>query len=183
MKEEEKTLEEEDTKIKQLEEEVQQFRDKYLHQLAEMENARKRLQKERGDMTRFAIENVLLEFLAPLDSFENAISFTDQMSDEIKNWAIGFQMILNQLKDILKNHNVSAFESLGEVFDPHRHEAVEVLETDEHEEGIILQEFVRGYMCGNRVLRPARVKVARKPKQVTEEINHKEKPNDPEEEK
>lgn len=144
------------------------FQDKYFRLLAEMENTRKRMQKEKHEMTRFAIENVISEILLPIDTLESALGFTDQMSEETKNWAKGFEMILTQFKEILSNHNISAFHSKGQQFDPHKHEAVEMEETLEHPEGTILQEFLKGYKSGDRVLRAARVKVAKAPAQEQE---------------
>ena len=160
-----------------LQEQVKQEQDKYFRALADMENSRKRMQKEKHDTTRFAIENVINEFLAPLDNFENALSFAHQTSEETQNWAKGFEMILTQFKDILSNHNVNPFQSEGLKFDPHLHEVLEVEETEKQEEGVIIQEFVRGYKCGDRILRPARVKVAKAPakdeeKKETEEENN-----------
>ena len=70
-------------------------------------------------------------------------------------------MILTQFKDILASHKVIPFHSEGLKFDPHLHEVIEMEETEKHEEGTIIQEFVRGYKCGDRILRPARVKVAK----------------------
>jgi len=138
------------------------FKDKYFRLLAEMENTRKRMQKEKHEMTRFAIENVIAEVLGPIDTFESALGFTEQMSEETRNWSKGFAMILSQFKDILSNHNIVSFHSVGEMFDPHMHEAVEVEETDDHPEGTILKEFLKGYKSGDRIIRAARVKVARK---------------------
>ena len=150
--------------VKQEEEqEVVDYQDKYMRLLAENENMRKRMQKEKQDMMRFAVGNVLEEFLTPLDNFEKALGFQDQMSAEVKNWAMGFEMILTQLKDVLHERDVKSFSSVGEKFDPNRHDAVEVEETDEHEENTILEEFVRGYQLGDRILRAARVKVAKRP--------------------
>jgi molecular chaperone GrpE len=151
-----------------LEEELRSQKDKYLRLLAENENVRKRMQKEKYDTTRFGIENVISEFLAPIDSFEQALGFADQMSEETKNWAMGFTMILEQLKEVLTSRGITPFTSKGEMFDPHRHEAVEAEETDAHPDGTILEEFLRGYIVNDRVLRPARVKVAKAPK--TEEL-------------
>lgn len=159
---EEQTLTAEQEKILQLETELGELKDKYLRTLAEHENARKRMQKEKQENTRFAIENAFAEILAPLDNFENALSFTSQMSDEIKMWAQGFQMILTQFKDAFAQQGIQPFESVGQFFDPHLHQAVEVEETEEKPEGIILQEFVKGYRCGERTIRPARVKVAKR---------------------
>jgi len=120
-------------------------------------------------MTRFAIENVIAEILLPIDTLENALGFTDQMSEDTRNWAKGFEMILSQFKEILSNHNITSFHSEGEQFDPHKHEAVEMEETDDYPEGTIIQEFLKGYKSGDRTVRAARVKVAKAPKQESEE--------------
>ncbi|NGX37618.1 MAG: Protein GrpE [Chlamydiae bacterium] len=170
----------EEDKIEEIkkEEEVapkeEDFQDKYLRLLAEMENSRKRMQKEKHEMTRFAIENVVAEILLPIDTLENALGFTDQMSEDTRNWAKGFEIILSQFKEILSNHNVVAFHSENEMFDPHKHEAVEVEETHEHPDGTILQEFLKGYKSGDRVLRAARVKVAKAPTDNTSKEENKE---------
>jgi len=147
-----------------LQEEIELHKAKYLRSLAELENTRKRMQKERQEMTKFAVDTVITDFLDPLDNFEKALGFTQQMSEETRNWAMGFQMILTQLKDVLTQHGVSSFESVGMQFDPHKHEAVSVEETEEFEEGYILEQFAKGYTSADRTLRPARVKVAQKPK-------------------
>jgi len=149
--------------------EVDDFKEKYLRLLADTENTRKRMQKEKQEMTRFAIENVITEVLLPIDTFENALGFTEQMSEDTRNWARGFEMILSQFKEILHNHNIVAFHSKGEMFDPHKHEAVEVEETHDHPDGTILEEFLKGYKSGDRTLRAARVKVAKTPQQESEE--------------
>jgi molecular chaperone GrpE len=148
-------------KIQQLEEELKEYKDKYLRQLADADNVRKRMQKEKQEMTRFAIENVIEEILTPIDNLENALKFTEHMSEDTRNWASGFQMILGQLKDVLSNHGVVSFHSEGGIFDPHLHYAIEIEETDAKPEGTILQEFVKGYKSGERTIRPARVKVAK----------------------
>jgi len=157
--------------------ELRNQQEKNLRLLAEMENARKRMQKDKHDTTRFAVENVIGEFLSPLDNFENAFSFTHQASEEVQNWAKGFEMILTQFKDVLSSHNVTPFSSEGLHFDPHMHEVIEVEETEKHEEGTVIQEFVRGYKCGDRILRPAKVKVAKKPTKEGEESQANEEKN------
>lgn len=164
-----KAEEKEENKVKTLEEELKEYKDKYLRLLAEMENTRKRMQKEKQETSRFSVENVISEFLSPLDNFENALGFAENMSGEVRNWALGFNMILNQFKEVLNSHGVSAFKSEGTPFDPHKHEAVETEETDKAPEGTVLQEFVRGYKSGDRTIRPARVKVAKAPIQKNQE--------------
>lgn len=158
--------------LESMQKELKDHKDKYLRLLAEMENSRKRMQKEKHDTTRFAVENIITEILAPLDHFENALSFAHQTSEETQNWAKGFEMILTQFKDILASHKVTSFQSEGKQFDPHMHEVIEMEETEAHPDGTILQEFVKGYQCGDRILRPARVKVAKKSGSKKEEVNN-----------
>lgn len=152
-----------------LKNENQELKDKYLRVLAESENARKRLQKERLEAIQYATEGLVVSFLHPIDNFENALKAAEGMTPEVKNWAMGFQMILNQLKEVLSEHGVASEPSVGKEFDPHLHEAIEIVETKEHPDGWIIQEFSRGYRIGNRIIRPAKVKVAKTPS--TEEIN------------
>jgi len=172
---EEELLDEEPVHIEivQLRQEIKAEKDKYFRLLAEMENTRKRMQKEKEDMNRFTQEKVIVEFLSPLDNFENALSFAEQGSDEVQNWAKGFEMILSQFKDILASHNVSAISSENKQFDPHLHEVIEMEETDAFDEGTVLKEFMKGYKCGDRIIRPARVKIAKKKQreQATEQEN------------
>lgn len=165
--------------LENLKKEVNEYKDKYLRLLADIENMRKRMQKERQEMTQYAIENVISEFLAPLDNLENALKFAQQMSDEVKNWASGFQMILSQFKDVLTNQGVTPVATEGKTFDPHAHEAVEIVETADKPPGTIIEEYVRGYKMGDRTIRPARVKVAKalgdKQKSDQQENQEKEK--------
>jgi len=150
--------------IEQLKSELDMQKEKYIRSLAEMENTRKRMQKERQDMTKFAVDQVITDFLNPLDNFEKALSFVDNMSEETRNWAMGFKMILTQLQDVLTEHGVHPFNSKGELFNPHFHEAVSVEETTATPDGYILEEFSRGYKSSERTIRPAKVKVAKHPK-------------------
>lgn len=150
-----------DVELKNLQKELMDYKDKYLRLLADVENTRKRMQKERQELTKYAVENIIVEFLHPIDNLENALKFAQQMSEEVKHWAIGFQMILTQFKDVLANNGVLAFESVGTAFDPNNHEAVEILETLDYPAGTIVEEYIRGYKMGDRIVRPARVKVAK----------------------
>jgi molecular chaperone GrpE len=158
----------------QLRSEVESYKDKYLRLLAESENTRKRMLKERQESTKHAIADVINEFLHPLDHLEKALGFTQKASDEVKNWARGFEMILAQFKDVLQNHGITAYESVGRHFDPHFHEAVEMIETSEHPPGVIISEDIKGYRMGERTLRPARVRVAKAPTPPSESPSEKE---------
>lgn len=141
--------------------EMAEYKDKYLRLLAETENMRKRMQKERQELTQYAIEKIISEFLNPIDHMENALKFTQDQSDEVKHWGLGFQMILTQFKDVLASNGVKPFESEGQPFDPHLHEAVETIENSQFESGVVVKEFIRGYKVGDRIIRPSRVQVAK----------------------
>ena len=150
-----------DIELETLKKEATEYKDKYLRLLAEMENTRKRLQKERQELVQYAVQNVIVDFLNPIDHMENALNYTDQMSDQIKHWAVGFKMIMEQFKDVLNSQGVAAFKSEGQEFDPHSHEAVEMIETDEYPSGTVVEESIKGYKMGDKIIRPARVKVAK----------------------
>lgn len=155
-------------------EEIIDWKDKYLRTLAEMENMRKRMQKDRQEMVRFGIENAISEFLPAIDNLENALRFASEASGEIKNWAVGFEMILSLFKEILHNHGIVSFHSEGNTFDPLAHEAVEIIETTDHPDGMVLHEFTKGYKSASRTIRPARVKVAKYPQEKTSPMSEEE---------
>jgi molecular chaperone GrpE len=166
-----------DIELKNLKKEASEYKDKYLRLLADVENTRKRMQKERQEMTNYAIENIIVDFLRPMDNLENALKFAEQMSDEVKNWAVGFQMILTQFKDVLTENGIVPMDSKETLFDPHLHEAVEMVETEKFPAGTIVEECVRGYKRGDRTIRPARVKVAKatsssQPQEKQDQLNN-----------
>ncbi len=143
--------------------ELRGYKDKYLRLLADSENTRKRLQKELQDRLKHAVADIITEFLGPIDQLEGALRFSDGASKEVQNWSVGFKMILSQFHEALASHGVHPFESVGSPFDPHKHEAVELVECLDQPPGTVVAEMVRGYRMGERTLRPARVKVARSP--------------------
>lgn len=141
--------------------ELKDVKDKYLRQLAESENMRKRLHKEKQELTHYAMSNLICEFLSPIDHMESALSHTDNMSEEVKNWGLGFKMILTQFKDVLASNGVTPMETVGQSFDPHLHEAIEAVDVPDAAPGTIVEECVKGFKMGDKVIRPARVKVAK----------------------
>lgn len=154
---EEKTLGE----LESLQAELENMKEKYIHCLAETENEKRRMQKDYTKSVTRAVGKALLPILEPIDQFEKALEFAETMSDEVKNWATGFQMILTQFKDTLHKQNIFSFDSLGKNYDPHRHDAISTEETEEVEEGIILEEFTKGYQYHDQIFRPAKVKVSK----------------------
>lgn len=153
-----------DIELENLRREAADYKSKYFRQLAELENTRKRLMKERDDLSRHASRNVIAEFLTPIDQMENALKFAKDMSDEVKHWALGFEMILNHFKEVLTTYGVKPMETEGKHFDPHLHHVTETVETDEYPPGTIVKETLKGYTCGDQVIRPAHVTIAKEKK-------------------
>jgi molecular chaperone GrpE len=140
------------------------FKDKYLRALAEIENSRKRLMREKVDAQGFAVQNVIIDLLQPFDQMELALQHADKAAGEVKAWALGFQMILDHFRQVFSSHGVTSFSSVGALFDPHLHEAIETEECSDKPEGLIVFEFQKGYRMGGKTIRPAKVKVATHPK-------------------
>jgi molecular chaperone GrpE len=137
--------------------------DQLLRRQAEFENYRKRMERERSEVYQRARAEVLLELLPVLDNFERALSSREAASSDADAFLHGVELIHKQLKDAVTKLGLQAVESVGQAFDPHLHEAVTVEASDEHEENTVIEEFERGYKLGDRLLRPAKVKVASTP--------------------
>jgi len=150
-----------DVELESLRREADEYKEKYFRQLAELENTRKRLMKERDELNRHAVRNVIAEFLTPIDQMENALKFASDMSDEVKHWAVGFEMILNHFKDALNSYGVAPMDTEGKAFDPHLHHVTETVETDDYPPGTIIKVTQKGYLCGDQVIRPANVTIAK----------------------
>jgi molecular chaperone GrpE len=136
--------------------------ERLLRLAAEFENYRKRIERERERMREEALVEVLTEFLPIVDDFERALEAARWLRD-LDGVLQGLTVIHRRLLELLARFNVRPMETLGRPFDPTRHEAFAVEPTDEYEENTIIDEYQRGYMMGDRLLRPARVKVAARP--------------------
>ncbi|MEH2081928.1 MAG: nucleotide exchange factor GrpE [Nostoc sp.] len=132
----------------------------YMRIAADFENYRKRSSKEKEDLELQVKRNTILELLPIVDNFERARSHLKPQSDGEMTMHKSYQGVYKQLVDSLKRLGVSPMRPEGQEFDPNLHEAVMREPTDEHPEGTVLEELVRGYYLGDRVLRHAMVKVA-----------------------
>ncbi|MBN3938444.1 MAG: nucleotide exchange factor GrpE [Nostoc sp.] len=132
----------------------------YMRIAADFENYRKRTSKEKEDLELQVKRNTILELLPVVDNFERARSHLKPQSDAEMTMHKSYQGVYKQLVDSLKRLGVSPMRPEGQEFDPNLHEAVMREPTDEHPEGTVLEELVRGYYLGDRVLRHAMVKVA-----------------------
>lgn len=137
--------------------------DKLLRRQAEFENYRKRVERERSELYQHGRDDVLLQFLPVVDNFERALSSLESSAGDAEALLHGVELIHKQFKDALSKLGLEAVEAVGQAFDPHVHEAVTMEATDKHKENTVIQEFERGYRIGDRLLRPAKVKVASSP--------------------
>ncbi|WP_051358189.1 nucleotide exchange factor GrpE [Rubidibacter lacunae] len=133
---------------------------------ADFENFRKRTQKEREELDRQVKINIINELLPVIDNFERARAQIKPQTDGEMSIHKSYQSVYKQLVDGLKRMGVSPMRSEGQEFDPTYHEAVMREPTDEYAEGVVIEQLVRGYLLGERVLRHALVKVAVAPEPV-----------------
>jgi molecular chaperone GrpE len=146
--------------IESLKTQLEERSTQYMRIAADFENYRKRTSKEKEDLEVQMKRNTILELLPVVDNFERARSHLKPQSDGEMTMHKSYQGVYKQLVDSLKRLGVSPMRPEGEEFDPNLHEAVMREPTDEHPEGRVLEELVRGYYLGDRVLRHAMVKVA-----------------------
>ena len=137
--------------------------DQLLRRQAEFENYRRRVDRERGETYTRARAEVLLELLPVIDNFERALASLENSGGDAESLRHGVELIHKQFKDALTKFGLEPVESVGQTFDPHVHEAVTIEPTDKHKENTIIEEFQRGYKLGEKLLRPAKVKVASSP--------------------
>lgn len=131
---------------------------KYQRLAADFENHRRRTRQELAERTQYANEELLRKLLPILDNLRRALDHAPEGID--RNWFEGLRMVVRQFEDTLQAQGVSPIPAVGEKFDPSQHEAIAREETDEHEEGTIVEEMQPGYRLHERVLRPTLVKVA-----------------------
>jgi len=142
----------------ELQDELRRERDMRLRALADFDNFRKRVERERAGAAQSGKRDIVMNLLDLADSFDRAFQYS---GDAPAGWAEGLQSIRRKLLGILEAQGVTPFESVGEPFDPERHEAVGAVESDVHQPGSVAEEIQRGYRWGDALLRPARVRVAR----------------------
>ena len=137
--------------------------DQLLRRAAEFENYRKRIERERSETYQRARAEIILEFLPVIDNFERALTSLETSTGDADALRHGVELIHKQFKDALAKFGLEAVDSVGQIFDPNVHEAITIEPTDRHKENTIIEEFQRGYRMGDKLLRPAKVKVAASP--------------------
>jgi len=135
--------------------------DKLLRLGADFENYKKRVQREREDLIKYAGESFMLELVHIVDNFERAFQAADKTQDFTILYQ-GVEMIVKEVQEFLKENGVIKIEALGKPFDPHKHEAVEHIVCNNKEDNIVVEELQGGYELNGRVIRPAKVKVSKR---------------------
>jgi molecular chaperone GrpE len=136
-----------------------EYYDRLLRKTAEFDNYRKRTERDRLAVTEAAAASIITELLPLIDDLERALK-AEAGTEGAEAYRRGVELIHKQLSEILRKRGVRAIEAVGEDFDPHYHQAVVYEPAEGRREGEVIEEFRRGYMLGDRLLRPSMVKVA-----------------------
>ncbi len=142
-------------------EEAASYKDKYVRLYAEFENARKRMDRDRQEFIRYANEGIIAEFLGILDNLERCVEAAQAKHEDYTAFLKGVEMVMAQTHEILKRNGVRPIEAQGKMFDPHVHEILMQEEAEGVDEGMILEEFQKGYMIADKVVRTSKVKIAK----------------------
>ncbi len=156
----EKTVTLKESEHQNLLKELADYKDKHVRLFAEFDNVRKRTEREKMEFVKYANEGLLSEFLGILDDLERSVEAARVKHEDYDAFLKGIKMVMMHVYGMLKKNNVKSIEAKGKMFDPHLHEPLMQVETDEVPEGTVVEEFQKGYMFDNRVLRTAKVKVA-----------------------
>ncbi len=164
-----------------LKEEIKTLKEEKIRVLAEMENLRKRFEREKIDSIKYGSVNFARDILSPGDNLERALSVInegEEHSQSIKNLIDGLLMVKKELSTALEKHGITKIDSLNKKFDPNLHQAMMEVENNNHDEGVVVQEIQTGYVMHDRLLRPAMVAVSKKTQKTNEEENSKELKSD-----
>ncbi|MEJ2009842.1 MAG: nucleotide exchange factor GrpE [Acidobacteriota bacterium] len=143
---------------RQLLQEKKDLFDRLVRKQAELENVRKRVEREKEDFLQHATMGLIRALLPTVDALERGLQHREEQVPE--KFYTGMELIHRELLDVLKRAGLAPVDSRGQIFDPHVHQAVETVETEEHRDQEVVEELQRGYKLKQRLLRPAIVKVA-----------------------
>jgi molecular chaperone GrpE len=153
---------------------VAEYEDLLKRKQADFENYRKRVQKESQDVKKYANAEIVLDVLSMMDDFERAIESTESSKD-FDALHEGILLVEKQIRNTLESkYNVKAIDAVGKPFDPTVHDAIMMEESDTHDEDTVVEDFQKGYVMHDRVIRPAKVKVAKSVSPVGNESNEEE---------
>ena len=145
--------------VKTLEEEKEEINNRFLRSVADLENYRRRTEREKEELRKYGIEKAVADLVPAVDNMERALAHAKDQG-ESSSLVEGIGMVYRQILSALKKYGVQPFDSKGQPFDPQRHEAIQQVESAEHDTGTIVEEYQKGYFIHDRLLRPALVVVA-----------------------
>lgn len=155
----ESTLQQLQQQLEEAQSEVRANQDRFLRERAELENFKKRMQREKAEALRFACEPLIRDILPVVDNLERAVEHGVGNGQSVLD---GVRLVLKSLLDVLDRHGVKRVDAVGQPFDPSRHEAMAQVESTEHEPNHVVEQYHRGYLLHDRLLRPALVTVSRR---------------------
>lgn len=138
--------------------EIEEYKRRWLRSQADLDNYRKRIQREMAENSLYAAEPLAKDLLPVLDNFERALSSIEDKEDPRYQ---GVHLIYQQLINLLEKHYIKEIEALGQPFDPNFHDAVMTVENDEHAEDTVVEVLQKGYIYHSKVIRPSMVKVSK----------------------
>jgi molecular chaperone GrpE len=149
-------------KLEEKEKEAKENYDRFLRMAADLDNYKRRAAREKEEYVKFSNEDLIKAILPFIDNLERAVNHADKVSDS-GVMIEGVRLTIQQILQALNKFGVSSFESVGKPFDPAVHEAMLVVETEQQEPNQVLEEFQKGYLLCDRLLRPASVSVSKLP--------------------
>lgn len=149
-----------ETLLKKKDDEVAEMRNEMLRLRADVENVRRRLNKEKQDAIVFANQRLIKALIPVFDNLDRALKAPDTNVESLKE---GVRMTAKQFEAVLDKENVEPIIAVGEPFDPEVHEVLAQIESHEHPENTVVEEYVRGYKMNGRMVLPAKVAIAKKP--------------------
>ncbi len=153
---------EEYEKLKEEAAKAQETWDRLLRQQADFDNVRKRLERDKQEFQKYAHEDIIIDLLGILDDLERSVEAAEKGQENPDAFLKGIEMILAHLYELLKKRGVSAISAKGRKFDPNQHEALVQTESCDHEDGEVIEEMQKGYRLNDRVIRTAKVRVAKR---------------------
>lgn len=154
------SIEELQAEIENLRGEAEEYLDGWQRALAEFSNYKKRVEREQEEARARITGDILIRYLDVLDDFERALK--DRPEDkQSESWLAGIELIYQKLKLILEAEGVAVIEAEGETFNPNFHEALSYEDSEDHDDGQVIEVLKKGYVLGERVIRPALVRVAK----------------------
>lgn len=151
------------SKLEQAQQEAKDARDEMLRMRAETDNLRKRLQKEKQDSVQFANERLIKQLIPIFENLDRALKAPDTNIESLKE---GVKLTSDQVLALFKKENVEPIQAIGEPFDPSIHEVLSQIESNDHDENTVIEEYSKGYRMNGRVLLPSRVVTSKKPSQT-----------------